>query len=98
MRLHRARINYTHPEVLESRIAPAVFFVNGTNLTITDSTGADAAGDMKETDAATAVGATKCSVLTQPPRQTGTADYCRAIAPSFSRHLGQSLPVLSSTV
>ncbi len=45
------------PEPLEARIAPAVFFLHGNNLTITDSAGADVAGDANETTAATAAGA-----------------------------------------
>lgn len=50
-------------EPLESRIAPAAFFVSGKSIAITDATGADAVGDARETAAATAVGATKAVLL-----------------------------------
>ena len=47
-------------EFLESRIAPALFFVSGVDLKIRDATGADLPGD---TSAATAAGAAKALLL-----------------------------------
>src|SRR5690349_2162657 len=43
-------------EILESRIAPAVFFVNGTNLTVTDADG-DVIVDNRDTAAEGTTGA-----------------------------------------
>lgn len=59
----KTHTNSHSPEILETRIAPAVFFLHGNNLTITDSTGADVAGSADETSAAAAAGATKVVLL-----------------------------------
>jgi hypothetical protein len=52
MRAHRSLA----PEVLETRIAPAVFFLHGDNLTITDGSGASVTGAPNEITAAAAAG------------------------------------------
>ena len=46
-------------EILETRIAPAAFFLHGNNLTITDGAGTVVTSDAPELAAASAAGATR---------------------------------------
>lgn len=57
------RLRSIAPEVLETRIAPASFFLHGNNLTITDGTGTVVTNDAPELAAVAATGATRALLM-----------------------------------